>query len=77
MRLMDFLTLIHMLFQVTSILGWDEENDLIYFIATEEGEPGTRQLYSVAPSKKEDNKDLPKNKVKCITCTLFNSKTGK
>jgi len=61
---------------VTSILGWDEENDLIYFIATEEGEPGTRQLYSVAPSKKNDNKDLPKNKVKCVTCNLFNSKTG-
>ena len=62
--------------QVTSILGWDEENDLIYFIATEAGEPGTRQLYSVAPSTSDIKTNAPKNLVKCITCNLFNSKTS-
>ena len=63
---------------MTSILGWDEDNDLIYFVATETGEPGTRQLYSVKPMKGNviGSKKQSISPAKCITCKLFTSNKG-
>ena len=65
-------------FQVTSILGWDEDIDLVYFIATETGEPGTRQLYTVKPMIQNliGRQKLSKTTVKCITCKLSISTKG-
>ena len=48
-------------FVVTEILRWDEENDLVYFEGTGEGQPGSRQMYTAKTSE---------IKVQCITCDL-------
>ena len=55
-------------FAVTSILGWDENNGIVYFIATREAAPGTREFYSV--------KDEPGNEPVCITCSLIMPESG-
>lgn len=34
-------------FEVTEILGWDEPNELIYFMATPKLVPGQRHLYQI------------------------------
>ena len=59
-------------------MGWDEEKDLVYFIATENGEPGTRQLYTVKPMNPNliGNNKQSKSPVKCITCKLSISAKG-
>ena len=43
----------YLMIQVTSILGWKEDDEIIYFMATEPGEPGTRHLYSVKPKSND------------------------
>lgn len=48
-------------FVVTSILGWDEVNGIIYFMGTESGKPGSRHLYSVSSTGADMN---------CMTCLL-------
>lgn len=34
-------------FEVTEILGWDETNEIIYFIATPKMKPGQRHMYKI------------------------------
>ena len=49
-------------FVVISILHWDEENNLVYFIGTEEREAGTRQLYSAQTDRNV--------RIECLSCEL-------
>lgn len=55
---------------VTSILGWDETNGIVYYMATGEGEPGARQLYSISD---DPDSDEPAT---CITCHLTMPTSG-
>lgn len=34
-------------FEVTEILGWDEKNEIVYFMAAPESKPGQRHLYKI------------------------------
>ena len=63
-----FLTKGHMV--VTKILSWDEETDLVFFMATEEesGSIGSRQMYSVPGNGTGTST--------CITCQLPTSRGG-
>ncbi|KAI1303666.1 Venom dipeptidyl peptidase 4 [Halotydeus destructor] len=49
-------------YQVTSLLGYDEDNEIVYFLGTEPGKPRHRQLYKI---------DIAKGKpeVVCVTCS--------
>ncbi|XP_044742595.1 venom dipeptidyl peptidase 4 isoform X2 [Chrysoperla carnea] len=49
-------------FVVTEILKWDEKEEIIYYIANEENDPGIQHLYKVKTK-------LP-TQTECITCTL-------
>ena len=55
---------------VTEILAWDQETDLVYFMATEEegGSIGSRQMYTVPGDGT--------GSVTCITCQLPTSRGG-
>ena len=55
---------------VTEILSWDEETDLVFFMATEEegGSIGSRQMYSVPGDGT--------GSTTCITCQLPTSRGG-
>ena len=62
--------------QVTSILGWKEDDEIIYFMATEPGEPGTRHLYSVKPKSNNRFGNQLQTPAVCLTCNLLTSLNG-
>ena len=62
--------------QVTSILGWKEDDEIIYFMATEAGEPGTRHLYSVKPKSNNEFGNQLQTPAVCLTCNLLTSLNG-
>ncbi|KAK4304092.1 hypothetical protein Pmani_023954 [Petrolisthes manimaculis] len=47
-RMRQVIPITHGAFEVTEILGWDQENNYIYFMATVEEKPGERHLFRVA-----------------------------
>ncbi|GJQ82661.1 hypothetical protein Trydic_g19678 [Trypoxylus dichotomus] len=57
----NVLPLTHGAFELTKILAWDEENHIIYAIATNEKEPGVRHLFKVG----DYNSTQPWT---CLTC---------
>ncbi|XP_047736986.1 venom dipeptidyl peptidase 4 isoform X1 [Hyalella azteca] len=58
-------------FDVTEILGWDEQNGYIYYIATVEEDPGARHVYRIpfvlAPLLRQAD---------CISCSAFENLTS-
>ncbi|CAH1108966.1 unnamed protein product [Psylliodes chrysocephalus] len=54
-------------FVVTSILGWNHENNLIYYLANTESDSAVQHLYTISPETKNST---------CLSCSLkskFNS----
>ena len=66
----------YLMIQVTSILGWKEDDEIIYFMATEPGEPGTRHLYSVKPKSNNRFRNQLQIPAECLTCNLLTSLNG-
>lgn len=68
-------------FEVTEILGWDETNEIVYFMAAPESKPGQRQLYKIdlklniteSPNRIYVTSSLPI----CLTCNANNLKLRK
>lgn len=59
-------------FEVTEILGWDEINDIIYFMATPKLKPGQRHLYKISltlnVTHKPNRMFLTSSQPICLTC---------
>ncbi|KAG7166627.1 Dipeptidyl aminopeptidase-like protein 6-like [Homarus americanus] len=61
-RMRRVMPITHGAFEVTDILGWDQNNNYIYYMATKEDEPGERHLYRVADA-------LPMLRIpECLSC---------
>lgn len=65
-------------FEVTEIVGWDEKNEVVYFMATPVLQPGQRHLYNVTLKLKiTENHNriyLESSQPKCLTCGSNNFK---
>lgn len=59
-------------FEVTEILGWDELNEIIYFMATPKLKPGQRHLYKISltlnVTHKPNRMFLASSQPICLTC---------
>lgn len=59
-------------FEVTEILGWDELNEIIYFMATPKLKPGQRHLYKINltlnVTHKPNRMFLTASQPLCLTC---------
>lgn len=59
-------------FEVTEILGWDEKNEIVYFMATPELKPGQRHLYKINlhlnVTEKPNRIYVTSTQPVCLTC---------
>ncbi|XP_023035131.1 inactive dipeptidyl peptidase 10 isoform X2 [Drosophila willistoni] len=58
-------------FEVTEILGWDEANEIVYFMAAPEKRPGERHLYKISLKLNvtESNRTyITSTQPTCLTC---------
>lgn len=65
-------------FEVTEIVGWDERNEVVYFMATPVLKPGQRHLYKISlVLNTTDNRNriyLTSSPPTCLTCKMNNLK---
>lgn len=65
-------------FEVTEIVGWDEKNEVVYFMATPVLKPGQRHLYNISLKlNTTDNRNriyLTSSQPICLTCGSNNLK---
>lgn len=59
-------------FEVTEILGWDESNEIVYFMATPKLKPGQRHLYKINltlnVTQKSNRIFITSTQPVCLTC---------
>ena len=59
-------------FEVTEILGWDEQNEIVYFMAAPESKPGQRHLYKINlklnATENSTRVYITSTTPKCLTC---------
>lgn len=59
-------------FEVTQILGWDETNEIVYFMAAPENKPGQRHLYKINlrlnATEKSTRVYITSTQPVCLTC---------
>lgn len=59
-------------FEVTEILGWDEQAEIVYFMATPKLKPGQRHLYKISlqlnVTKKPSRVVVTASQPVCLTC---------
>lgn len=59
-------------FEVTQILGWDEANEIVYFMAAPENKPGQRHLYKINlrlnATEKSTRVYITSTQPVCLTC---------
>lgn len=65
-------------FEVTEIVGWDEKNEMVYFMATPELKPGQRHLYNITlklnVTENMHRIYLTSSQPNCLTCKMNNLK---
>lgn len=65
-------------FEVTEIIGWDEPNEIIYFMATPPTQPGQRHLYKINLklniTEKPNRIYVTPSQPECLTCDNKNFK---
>lgn len=65
-------------FEVTEIVGWDEKNENVYFMATPVLKPGQRHLYNISlklnVTKNRNRIYLTSSQPTCLTCRTNNLK---
>lgn len=65
-------------FEVTKILGWDEKNEIVYFMAAPELKPGQRHLYKISlnlnVTEKPNRIYVTSTAPVCLTCNNDNFK---
>lgn len=58
-------------FEVTEIVGWDEKNEIVYFMAAPEKRPGERHLYKISLKlnlTKSNRTYITSSQPTCLTC---------
>ncbi|XP_073828737.1 inactive dipeptidyl peptidase 10 isoform X2 [Musca autumnalis] len=70
-------------FEVTEIVGWDEDNEIVYFMAAPEKRPGERHLYKISLKlnvTKTNRTYITSSQPTCLTCdntpSTFKLKNG-
>lgn len=65
-------------FEVTEIVGWDEKNEMVYFMATPTLKPGQRHLYNISlklnVTENRNRIFLTSSQPTCLTCKTTNLK---
>ncbi|XP_055300949.1 inactive dipeptidyl peptidase 10 isoform X4 [Sitodiplosis mosellana] len=65
-------------FEVTEIVGWDEKNEIAYFMATQPSKPGQRHLYNISlklnVTQNMNRIYLTSSQSTCLTCRTNNLK---
>lgn len=65
-------------FEVTEIVGWDEKNEIVYFMATPVLKPGQRHLYNISlklnVTENLNRIYLTSSQPTCLTCKMNNLK---